>query len=80
MHYIFITLTFQYKKNIQCFSLSLPGYIHKWVNHELFYVDPVTGVHTNRIESRFVCLEMLRFVCLEMLRRGKGWVKRMDVM
>ena len=28
------------------------GYIRRSVNHDKWYVDPVTGVHTNRIESR----------------------------
>ena len=33
----------------------ISGYIHKWVNHDVTYVDVETGVHTNRIESRSVC-------------------------
>ena len=27
------------------------GYNHRMVNHEHFYVDPITGVHTNTIEG-----------------------------
>lgn len=26
-------------------------YKHDWVNHSKHYVDPVSGVHTNRIEG-----------------------------
>ena len=40
--------------NIYTLSTSTAGYVHLWVNHDLHYVDPETGVHTNRIESRFV--------------------------
>ena len=27
------------------------GYTHSWVNHTLYFKDPVTGVHTNRQEG-----------------------------
>jgi len=33
------------------------GYVHLWVNHDLHYVDPETGVHTNRIESRWFAVK-----------------------
>jgi hypothetical protein len=29
------------------------GYVHQTVNHSQMYVDPVTGCHTNNIESRW---------------------------
>ncbi|KAI5151378.1 hypothetical protein ENBRE01_2100 [Enteropsectra breve] len=28
-----------------------PNYNHSYVNHELYFVDPVTGVHTQNIEN-----------------------------
>ena len=30
------------------------GYKWKSVNHDKWFVDPFTGIHTNRIESRYV--------------------------
>jgi len=38
-------------------SLPSLGYPHFWVNHDLHYVDPETGVHTNRIESRWFAVK-----------------------
>ena len=34
-------------------GLNAIGYIHETVNHSRYYVDPVTGVHTNNIEARW---------------------------
>jgi ISXO2-like transposase domain len=34
-------------------NLPAAGYPHQTVNHTLRYVDPVTGCHTNDIESRW---------------------------
>ena len=39
----------------QPLTAEILGYIHKWVNLDVTYVDAETGVHTNRIESRLVC-------------------------
>jgi len=34
-------------------QLQALGYVHQTVNHSVRYVDPVTGCHTNDIESRW---------------------------
>jgi len=34
-------------------GLGAAGYPHDTVNHSLLYVDPITGCHTNDIESRW---------------------------
>ena len=53
---------------------NIPGLTHRTVNHSLFFVDPVTGVHTQNIESYWNH-------CKEKLKRSgspgyAGWVSR----
>jgi len=35
-------------------TLNNIGYVHQTVNHDQHYVDPISGVHTNNIEARWV--------------------------
>ena len=54
LHITYSTLLIHSLYNTFIITPLLPviGYEHKWVNHDQHYVDPDTGVHTNRIESR----------------------------
>ena len=35
------------------YDLADEDFIHETVNHSLYYKDPITGVHTNHIESNW---------------------------
>ena len=50
-----------------CFCV---GYTWSWVNHDVNYVDPITGDHTNKIESSWFAVKR------QLPRGGKYDLKR----
>ena len=48
------------------------GYTWSWVNHDVNYVDPVTGDHTNKIESSWFAVKR------QLPRGGKYDLQRSD--
>ena len=57
---------------ILTFKYVCVGYSWSWVNHDQHYVDPITGDHTNKIESSW-------FAVKRQLPRGGSYdLKRFD--